>query len=849
TLLDTPVGGIFERLAVDDIRNAADVLRPVYERTHKRDGYISMEVSPSFANDTPASLEEARRLWGEVNRPNLMIKIPATPAGMPAIKQLIGEGMNVNVTLIFAIEAYRQVMEAYISGLEHRSGDLSQIASVASFFVSRVDSNVDRRLEQIQREKPDLAGRAKALMGRAAIANARLAYQAFLETFVAGPGRSRFEALERRGAKVQRPLWASTGTKNPQYSDVLYVEELIGRDTVNTMPPQTVAAFKDHGEVEATVDQDPEGAGRTIEQLKELGIDMREVTAELLDEGVKLFADAFSTLMQVIEAKREALQDGLAERQQASLGPLGQAVDNRLQAIAKTDGVRKIWQKDPAFWGKQNDADATKSIKNRLGWLSVSDQMLEQVQDLESFAADVKSAGFRHAVLCGMGGSSLCVEVSRQTYGSRPGYPEMIVLDTTDPATIAAASKDIDPARTLFIIATKSGGTTETLSHFKYFWNIRPDGSNFIAITDPGTSLEKLAADHGFRRVFLNPSDIGGRYSVLSYFGLVPAAVMGVDVKKLLDRAEHLAHDCVPLMQPADNAGAWWGTVMGEAGAAGRDKVTILCPPAIASFGLWAEQLIAESTGKEGRGLVPVAGEPVGPPAVYGNDRLFAYLKLGQHPDLDAGAEALRRAGHPVVTFTLRDTYDLGEEFFRWEFGTGVAGAVLGINAFDEPNVQESKDNTKALLTQYEASGALPALQSAGGSLASLLSKVQPGDYVATMAYLRATPEVDDMLKSIRVAIRDRWRVATTVGYGPRFLHSTGQLHKGGANNGVFIQITADDPVDVEIPGEKYTFGTLKRAQALGDFQSLERHGRRAVRLHLGPDVKAGLEHILREVS
>ena len=842
TLLERKPGDIFERLAVRDIRDAADVLAPVYLSSSRHDGYISMEVSPTLANDTQGSVEEARRLHREVDRPNLMIKIPATPAGIPAIEQLIAEGINVNVTLIFAVERYRAVMEAYLRGLERHQGDASAIASVASFFVSRVDSNIDRRLEALKRARPELAARASALLGKAAIANAKVAYQAFKETF----REERWERLQARGAAVQRPLWASTSTKNPAYRDVLYVEELIGSLTVNTMPPATIIAFRDHGKVAATIERDLDGARRDLAELEELGVHLAEVTRELEDEGVAAFATSFDTLMEVIAVKSEALRDDISGREEASLGALRPAVDRRLADLAKDGAVRNIWEKDPSFWGKAGDEAASKSIKSRLGWLTVTDQMLDQALDLQTFGQEIKDAGFRDAVLCGMGGSSLCVELIRMTYGSRPGFPRMWVLDTTDPATIAEVTGQIDPRRSLFIIATKSGGTTETLSHFRYFWSLQPDGGNFVAITDPGTALEKLAADHGFRRLFLNPSDIGGRYSVLSYFGLAPAAIMGLDTRALLERAEHLVHDCVPLVQPSDNAGAWWGAIMGEAGLAGRDKVTILCPPELAGFGLWAEQLIAESTGKEGRGLVPIAGEPLGAPAVYRSDRLFAYLRLGR--ELDEGVKRLRDAGHPVVTFTLRDTLDLAEELFRWEFGTAVAGAILGINAFDEPNVQESKDNTRALLAQYEASGSLPALASAGGSLKDLLASVQPGDYVATMAYVQTTPRREAALQRLRTAIRDRYLVATTLGYGPRFLHSTGQLHKGGPNSGLFVQITADDATDVAIPGEKYSFGTLKRAQALGDFQSLERHGRRAIRIHLGDSLDEGLDRLLAEV-
>ncbi|MDQ3928935.1 MAG: glucose-6-phosphate isomerase, partial [Chloroflexota bacterium] len=484
-------------------------------------------------------------------------------------------------------------------------------------------------------------------------------------------------------------------------------------------------------------------------------------------------------------------------------------------------------------------------------------------------------------VLCGMGGSSLAPEVINRVFGQAEGYPRFFMLDSTDPGTIEAIERRIDPANTLFIVATKSGGTTETMSFYRYFRNKATAGKrdaageNFVAITDPGSSLEMLAREEGFRRTFLNMPDIGGRYSALSYFGLVPAALMGVDIDGLLDRAETMVEACAPCVNVEDNPGFWLGTVWGTAWQNGRDKLTIVTSPDLDSFGLWAEQLIAESTGKEGKGIVPIAGEPVGRPSAYGNDRLFVYLKIDGATDAhqDHDVQKLEDAGQPVVRLNMKSKLDLGAEFFRWEFATAVAGQMLGIDPFDEPNVQESKDNTQRLLNHYQQNGKLPevdaliegdafdlygdqeALARAGfegtieTGIRALLSTAQEGvDYVAMLAYMPSTGEHEELFQDTRMAIRDRIRVATTFGYGPRFLHSTGQLHKGGANRGIYIQITAEPQRDLNIPGQQYSFGTLIKAQAMGDMQSLQKHGRRVIRLHIKGDHAAGVEAIREAV-
>jgi len=837
---------IYEALVLDDIAAAADLLRPVYNRTNARDGYVSVEVRPTLAHDTEGTVAEARRLSAALARPNVMIKVPATPEGIPAIETLIGEGVNVNVTLIFSLESYEAVMEAYMAGLEKRAaagGDLSRVASVASFFVSRVDSAVDRQLEALIR-----AGRddLKPLLGRAAIANTRLAYARYKEIF----GSERFAALRAKGAQVQRPLWASTGTKNPQYSDVLYVETLIGPDTVNTVPPATLAAFKDHGRVAATLNGNVDDAHATLARLAEAGIDLGVVTRDLQIEGVKAFVESFDKLLTNLDDKRVRLL-AQSHTHTASLGAAHADVDATLADLQRQNVVARIWAKDHTVW-KPNPREIT----NRLGWLIVADALHERADDLVAFTDEIRTAGFKDVVLLGMGGSSLAPEVLRATFGPQPAYPRLHVLDSTVPAWVRRVTEAIDPAHTLFIVSSKSGGTLEVVSLFKHFHALVIDqkgdraGENFIAITDPDTGLHQLAEAHHFRRIFINPPDIGGRYSALSYFGIVPAALAGIDVHELLHRGECLVEGCASCVPAHENPGAWLGATLGALAKAGRDKVTFITSPGIATFGLWAEQLIAESTGKEGRGILPIALEPMMWPTDYGADRIFVFLRLGEDDNRasDDHATALEKAGQPVIRLALRDRYDLGAEFFRWEFATALAGALIGIQPFDQPNVQESKDNTSAALREAQATGQLPATDTTG-QLTHLLAQAKPGDYLALMAYIDGTSGADAALDDLRSAVLGYYHLPNTLGYGPRFLHSTGQLHKGGRNNGLFVQLVADWGEDLAVPGETYTFAQLAAAQVVGDYHSLVSHGRRVIRVHLGPDAVAGIRRLTDELG
>ncbi|HSB80753.1 MAG TPA: bifunctional transaldolase/phosoglucose isomerase [Candidatus Methylomirabilis sp.] len=869
---DLDAMSLYEHLAIRDIQDAADLLRPVHAATDRRDGYVSLEVSPYLAHDTRRTVEEARRLWKAVARENVMIKVPGTPGGIPAVQQLIGEGINVNVTLLFDQAIYEQVAEAYLTGLETLAaggGDLKRVASVASFFVSRIDTAVDGLVAARLRTStsPEEQTLLRSLPGKVAIANAKLAYQRYIEI----SDRPRWRSLAAKGARTQRLLWASTGTKNPAYRDVMYVEELIGPDTVNTIPPATLDAFRDHGRLRASLEEGLAEARETMARLARAGISLTEVTDRLLLDGVQLFAEAFDKLLAAVETRRKAGATTGGQRLTYRLpGPVAAAVTESLHDWRTQGKLRKLWDRDASLWTGGDEG-------KWLGWLRIAEDQAANVSRLTAFAEEVKAAGFRHALLLGMGGSSLCPEVFRLTFGRLPGFPELHVLDSTDPAQVQALERKVDLGRTLFIVSSKSGTTLEPNIFKQYFFErVRQvvggeeAGKRFIAITDPGSKLQAVAEKDGFRHVFLGEPSIGGRYSALSDFGMVPAAVMGLDVRRLLDRAEEMVHACASCVPPEENPGAVLGTILGVLGKSGRDKVTLIASPGIRDLGAWLEQLLAESTGKQGRGLIPVDREQLGPPEAYGSDRLFVYVRLGPAPDpkQDAAVGALEQAGFPVVHIGVVDPYDLGQEFLRWEIATAVAGSILGIHPFDQPDVEASKVATRDLTGAYERTGSLPAETSffdgdgirlfadgrnadalnrrAGGDhtlagyLRAHLGGLQAGDYLGLLAYLEMTDAHESKLQAMRHAIRDSKRVATCLGFGPRFLHSTGQAYKGGPNTGVFLQITCEDAADLPVPGQRYSFGVVKAAQARGDFQVLAERGRRALRVHLG-DVETGL--------
>ena len=841
---------IYEHLAIQDIQQAADLMRPVYEATGRVDGYVSLEVSPYLALRTDDTVAEARRLWAAVDRPNLMVKVPGTTAGGPAIRTLIADGLNINVTLLFAQSAYEAVAEAFIAGLEDRLAaghPIAGISSVASFFVSRIDAVIDKAIDaRVAKGETAL----QALRGAVAIANAKMAYQTYLG-LVASP---RWQRLAAQGALPQRLLWASTGVKDKAYSDVLYVEQLIGPDTVNTIPPATMDAFRDHGTAARTLDHGVDAARQVLADAEKAGLDLAGVTEKLVSDGVRLFAEAADGLLGSVARKRAAMLGATLATLEFHLpAPIHEAVDAIVKDWATKGHVRDVWSHDAAVWTGTDEA-------KWLGWLRAVDQA--DLAGLQAFQNTVRAGQYQHALLLGMGGSSLGPEVLAQTFRAAPGYPELLILDSTDPAQIAALAARVDLKRTLVIVSSKSGSTLEPNIFKDFFWDrmtqaVGADAhKHFVAITDPGSKLEGMARQEQFAHIFPGDPTIGGRYSVLSNFGLVPAAVIGLDLPAFLHSAALMVRSCAAGTPPSANPGVQLGALLGAAAKAGRDKLTILTSPGLADAGAWLEQLIAESTGKQGHGIIPVDGEALGAPSVYGDDRVFAYLRLASEPSLDLSA----LSAHPVITLTLTDTMQLGQLFYVWEFATAVAGSVIGINPFDQPDVEASKIETRKLTDAVAATGRLPdekpfltedglslfadaanrqALQANGLDqvIAQHLARAGTGDYVALLAYIERNGAHIDALETLRNAIRDHKHVATCVGFGPRFLHSTGQAYKGGPNSGVFLQITTSDPADLQVPGAKYTFGTVKAAQARGDFAVLAERGRRALRVHLSsPD-------------
>jgi len=851
------VEDIYWTLAVEDVQGAADVLRPVWERTGGADGYVSLEVAPDVARDSDATLAMARDLWTRCDRPNVMIKIPGTPEGVPAIRAAIAEGININVTLLFSLDAWAAIAEAWLAGLEDRAAagkPVDHVASVASFFVSRVDTAADKRLKVLGRDE---------LCGRAAVANAQLAYERWQELIAS----ERFAALKAVGARPQRLLWASTGTKDPAYSDVKYVAELAGPETVNTMPLATLLAYQDHGEpVEPLLPDAASAAHETIAAVEAAGVSLKQVTDELLEAGIVQFADAMDRLLAGVERRRAAVIAGEPASVEARLTDgQAQAIGARAAWAHEQHLLRRVWARDDSLWPAGDDTPS-----ERLGWLTIAGHSLDQLDDVLAFAAELRGEGFTDCALLGMGGSSLAPEVLWRTFGASgvrepaagpadAGPPTGIeeglklhVLDSTHPDAVAALEAQLPLDRTLFLVSSKSGGTLEPRSMHAHFHARVPDGRQWAAITDPGTSLEELAREQGFRRVFHGAPDIGGRYSALSAFGVVPAALIGADVRGLLARAEVAAQAADPSLPPGCAPALWLGCALGELANGGRDKLTFVVDEPLSSLGLWLEQLVAESTGKHGKGIVPIADEPLGAPEEYGADRVFVHLhRTGGEGDANVASklDALADAGHPVIAVPFDEQLDLGALFFHWELAVAVAGAVIGVNPFDQPDVQSAKNATVATIEAYARDGAFPAEDAhavsgreAAGALRELLdAHANAGSYVATMAYLAPDHALDEALTQLRTAIRRRTKAATTVGYGPRFLHSTGQLHKGGAPVGVFVQLVDDGDAGVEIPGQPYDFAALVRAQAIGDATALRSRGLPFLRIELPGDAAAAI--------
>lgn len=836
---------LLEKIIIKDIQMAADILRPIYDKTNGSDGFVSLELSPRLARNTKASIKKALRLWKMVDRPNLMLKVPATKEGLPVIEHLISKNINVNITLIFSLSQYESVVKAYIKGL-NVSSNPRKVASVASFFVSRIDTAIDKILEKIGNSK------ALNLKGKTAIANSKLAYKRFQDLFKG----EEWDRLLEKGANVQRVLWASTSTKTPSYSDVRYVEELIGPNTVNTMPPSTLNAFRDHGRSQFSLVKDLKKAKATLKELEELGVNLDAVTNQLLEDGLKSFLASYEELLSSLESKRQLILQGHQDLHVFNIGKYQTQVNKRLKKWTSIQFLHRLWRKDPTLWF----SESTSEITDRLGWLELPEVMHEPLSEYIRLTKEVQKEGIEHIVLLGMGGSSLAPHVFAEVFKSKKGYPKLIVLDSTHPSTILSVETTVDLKNTLFLVASKSGSTTETISLFKYFWRKieaidYKAGRYFVAITDPNTPLEELARAKKFRKIFRSPPEVGGRYSALTVFGLLPASLIGINIHEFLDKAWITSENCAFCTSPEDSISLTLAATLGELATNGIDKATFLVSPSLSKFPIWLEQLIAESTGKNGKGIIPIVDEPVTSPTNYDDDRFFIYFSLikDNQPPLEAFVSSLENLEYPVIRITLPDKLHLSQEIFSWEIAVAGAGAILGIHPFNQPNVQMAKDLAQKMMSDPERNTSsknsvktvsIDDVTLLSNSLKNWLSQSRKGDYFAIQAYLPQFSEMSEKLKSLQSILLSRTRLATTVGYGPRFLHSTGQLHKGGANKGLFLQLIDEPKIKLAVPETPFTFGELIQAQAIGDYLALKQLNRRILRINLGRTPMNGLSFL-----
>lgn len=853
---------IYDELTVSDIQAACDFFRPVFKASKGEHGFVSLEVSPALAYDTEKTIEEALRLFKKVKRPNVMIKVPATPESIPAIRELFAEGLNINITLMFSVRHYQQVIQAYIEGLEKRLAkglSIHAIHSVASIFVSRIDTLLDKKLPQ-------------DLQGKAANANSKLIYQEFQKVLES----DRFKKLQQKGATVQKVLWGSTSCKNPKYPDLIYVENLIGPETVNTMPLATLEAFLDHGSIPGnSIESNLDEARAIVDDVKRLGFDLNAVGDELQKQGAKSFCDSFDSLMKTLEQIQRSQGKGKSMKAKTTLNVDASIAGNlalkgTISALEKQNFVERFFKQDPGIW--KNDPSHQKSIQNRLGWLKAADWTLGKLVEIDALCEEVRKAGIKDIVLLGMGGSSLAPEVMSLIYQKskeKAKGPRLHILDTTDPGSILKVEKSVNLAKTLFIVASKSGGTVETISQYRYFFQQVSKklgkskqgeaGRSFIAITDSGSQLEKIAKDQKFRALFINPSDIGGRYSALSFFGMVPAALIGIPVRDILWNASEFYAASVSEIKIEENPSFYLGVILGQLALAGKNKLTFWMTPTLEPMGAWLEQLIAESTGKEGKGIVPIEGEAPAETKSYGKDRVFVILKLKgeKRVGLDQKVKALRSAGFPVIEVEWSDRACIGSEFLGWEIATTVAGSVMGVNPFDEPNVTESKESTGALLAQLKQTGKLPEASNLIESkapktkveqgLGRLLQNPSPS-YLALLSYTERTPATTKALNQLRKKLRDKFNVPVLVGFGPRYLHSIGQLYKGGFLTGSFIAFLAQDVKDAAVPEAHYRFSQLKKAQALGDLMAMQKKGLRTLAIQVGKNPVAGFSALIKKI-
>ncbi len=822
-------------LMIEDIQRACDLFKKTYETTNGNDGYVSIEIPPTI-NEKSKMIECAEKIYDMVSRSNLMIKIPATESGIQAGEELLKRGININMTLIFSPQFYSRVADAYISAMKWRleNGLDCNVFSVASFFVSRIDTEVSKEIDRIamQVNDPDKKNEILMLKGRAAISISLLVYEIYLKKFF-GEG---FEKYKNASVKPQKLLWASTSTKDPSFRDTLYVDELCLPNTINTLPLNTIFAFFSHGMINLEdIDTRINQAKQIYKQIEKAGIVWEDVFERLLSDGIKRFVDSYNKILNAIRIKIKETDVSTPSIQIYNL-----SIEQTMNEIKNKQFVKRLFSKDPTLWKK--DTKTAKHIINSLGWLDIASEMKKNIGEIIKLRDEIIKEGFKYAVLLGMGGSSLSSEVILSIFGNHRKI-NFYVVDSTNPDWIARILSAIKIEKTLFIVSSKSGTTLETISHFKYFYSLlkkktKKAGRNFIAITDSSTPLEEIARKYSFRKIFINPSDIGGRFSVFSYFGVVPASFTGCNIEKLIEKADKARKDLV-----AENSRSIaLGCFLGKAFLSGRDKLTLILPKKLERFGLWVEQLIAESTGKDGKGIVPIVDTELLNPDSYSNDRLFVIVNFSNFYENEQHINKLISNGHPVLRIYIDDIYEIFTEFYIWEVATALVGHIMGINPFDQPDVQFTKDFTKKILEaknlktkpdlkikDIEIHSANITINTNEPLLWQMLKNTCEDGYFSLCAYIDENKKNDLMMKKIKRLLTEDLGITSLCVYGPRYLHSIGQLFKGGANNGVFLILTYKPKKDIKIIGEDLSFDRICKSQARGDFLAMKEKQRKCV--------------------
>ncbi|MCX7905237.1 MAG: bifunctional transaldolase/phosoglucose isomerase [Elusimicrobiales bacterium] len=836
----TNIQDIAYSLMIEDIQRACDLFKSVYEKTSGTDGFVSIEIPPTL-NEINSIIECATKIWEIVNRENLMIKIPATENGITAGEKLLKMGINVNMTLIFSPKIYDKVTEAYLSAVKWRVENKIQgnIFSVASFFVSRIDTELTNIFSNIINSINDTEkiNEINKLKGKAAVAVSLLIYEIYLKKFHSND----FKKYEELGIKPQKLLWASTSTKEPNIKDSFYLDELCLPYTIATAPQHTIYSFFEHGKInDEKIETRISQAHYIYEKIISLGIDWEKIYEKLLSEGIKKFIESYNNILKAIETKIKNIS-----LQKLTMQIYNVSLEELLDKIEKENFIKRIFSKDTTLWKK--DTQNAKIIKNSLGWLELPNKMKEKLPEIESFRQEIIKEGYKDVLLLGMGGSSLASEVIVNIFGQNKKI-KFHVLDSTNPDWINKITKNIKIEKTLFIVSSKSGTTLETISHFKYFFNLlktktKKAGKNFIAITDKDTPLEKIAIKYKFRKIFINPSDIGGRFSVFSYFGLVPASFTQANLSKLITNAQNAMSELNKDNSPAIVLGAF----LGLSYLNGKDKLTLVVPKKLQRFGLWIEQLIAESTGKEGKGILPIIDYEIYEPSSYSNDRCFVAITLKNFPENEEKINQIIKSGHPLLKIYLDDVYDIAKEFYRWEIATALCGHIMKINPFDQPDVQFTKEFTQKILKSKNFFNLSPQIKNSSFEIYTAnTSKIEKDDslswyilkntsedgYIAFCLYLDENNKNIKFFEEIKQNILKKTSIPTIIVYGPRYLHSIGQLFKGGKNSGTFIILTSKPKKDIKILGESLSFNKICVSQAKGDFLAMKEKGRKCIMIH-----------------